>query len=105
MQVTFDGRPLVAREVGRLVTFTDLDEDWASLGWTLKLRIKNNGSACTDYALTAVADPNSALLTTVAGCFPRGQGYECQIVSFLAGVEQTSSEIFTIDVKKTNASA
>lgn len=101
MTITTEGRHLVAGEVGRLITFEDIDFDWAGEGHTLWYRVwaSDDDEDYEDYQMTALADPESGLLTTTAAIWPEGKGYRSKLVSKLAGVDQFMSEDFTMDIK------
>jgi len=100
MTITTDGRKLVAGEVGRLVDFEDIGQDWVSLGHTLWLRRweTDDDADYDDFQMTALADPESGRLTTTATCFPEGKGYRCKLVTKLAGVDQLKTSDFTMDI-------
>lgn len=101
MTITTSGRPLVSGEVGRLVDFEGIGFDWAGEGHDLYLRRweSDDPEDYDDYQLSALTDPESGRLTTVAACFPSGQGFRCKLVTKVASVDHLKTEDFTLDVK------
>lgn len=80
LSITFTGRPIVAGERDRSITFTDLGLDWAGAGYTLWLQIVAPDTTCTIVSLVAVGGhTDQAKLSSVTGLFPTSGMYVLKI--------------------------
>lgn len=94
LSVTFTGRPLVANEDDRSITFTDLGLDWAGEGYTLALRVTDPDGTAVEHSLVAVVGTaTSAKLSSVSGVFTQDGVYTLKVIAYSG----TDPRLYSVD--------
>lgn len=93
-------RPIQAGEIGRRLTIRDMEEDWAAAGHNAVLfKTHPVTKVVTDIPMVTVSgDVYACRRVTVATDFPVGGDWICQVITYLAGVQQWKSRQFTVSV-------
>lgn len=101
VDITVDGPPIVAGEVDRTLVFDNLQLDWASAGYTMKLELTDPSGSEEVYALATVSgDVYAAKKVGVEGMFPVSGVYRFQLAGYIGATRKRIGEGFEYHVKE-----
>lgn len=99
--VRITGRPIVAGEVDRTITFEELRLEWSGAGYTLKMEVTDENGTATLYDLTAVAgtgNEEKAQKIGIGGIFPSAGTYILKVIAYSGGSQKLLASDLPIKV-------
>lgn len=100
LRVVYTGRPIVAGEEDRSITFTEIGVDWAGEGYTLKLRVTDPDCVAVEYTLDAVVgETEQGKLSNINGVFVQSGIYTLKLICYVGTDSKLISEDYYLYVR------